>query len=41
LTSNLQHKVALFSDWGMNNDFKVYSSEIWGGAPTRLIYIGK
>lgn len=41
LTSDMPDKVALFSNWGMNNDKKVYSSGIWGGAPARLIYVGK
>lgn len=41
LASDLSNKVALFSDWGMNNDKKVYSSGCWGGAPVRLIYVGK
>jgi len=41
LIGDSSDSVALLSNWGMNNDRKVYNSTIYGGAPARLIYVGK
>lgn len=41
LTHDLENKVVLFSDYGMNVEKSVYPVNAWGGAPVRLIYVGK
>ena len=40
LTSDLKNQVVLFSDYGMNVK-ELYNVDAWGGAPIRLIYVGK
>ena len=40
LARHFQNKVLLISDWGCSHG-EVYEVEAWGGAPVRLIYVGK
>ncbi len=40
LAGDLQNKILLISDWGCSQG-EVYEVEAWGGAPVRLIYVGK
>lgn len=40
LTRDLTEQIVLFSDYGMRTK-EIYNVNAWGGAPARLIYIGK
>lgn len=40
LASDLQNKVALISEYGCSQG-EIYRVDCWGGAPVRLIYVGK